>query len=62
MPVQDHPLYNDWSFKLDLLKEANDCYRAAIVGRLDQHAIRSLRFNLDNAQREFNEVANVIDT
>ena len=61
MPVQDHPSYDEWSRKLDLLKEANDCYRAAVTGRLDQLAAKSLRFNLDNAQREFNEIADAID-
>lgn len=61
MPVQDHPCYDEWSRKLDLLKEANDCYRASVNGKLDQHAVKSLRVNFDNAQREFNEVANDIN-
>lgn len=61
MAVQDHPLYNEWSRKLDLLKEANDCYRAAIIGKLEQHTVNSFRFNLDNTQREFNEISDAID-
>ena len=59
--VQDCPQYDAWSRALDNLKEANDCYRAAVTGQLEQRAIDSLRSNLDNAQREYNKIADEID-
>jgi ribosome-binding factor A len=60
MPVQNHPRYDEWSRALDRLKEANDCYRAAVIGKLEKNAIDSLRFNLDDAQREYNKIADEI--
>jgi len=53
--VVNHPLYDQWSQALDKLKEANDCYRAAVRAEHSSDSLETLRVNLNFAQRQFDK-------
>ncbi|CAJ0878042.1 hypothetical protein AMST5_02933 [freshwater sediment metagenome] len=61
MPVEDHPLYDQWSEALDKLKEANDCYRAAKMARHPEGSLAALKTHLNYAQADFDKIADQID-
>ncbi|MGB5086080.1 MAG: hypothetical protein WBO09_16105 [Methylocystis silviterrae] len=59
MAVQDHPKYREWSAALDILKEADDRYLAAL--ERGDVALKTYEIDLEKAKAAYDKIASEID-